>query len=334
MFLIETTPRTKELHFVRGVVSVNRSSSYPSAPETEEHWHQRAELREKKRQAKKRQDEATAYYREHPKERPLASRLTGNRLRFPKEPPPGAEIPQPTLSDTFPPLSSTATRDQSTASDFSTSTGEQAAGMALAPKFAGQALSGSLGPNHTLELFLDYVCPFSKKQFETFYHDVAPIVEKKYSKKLQVIFRQQIQPWHPSSTLVHEAAVAVLRTDSSKFWPFSAALFRKQTDFFDVKVVNETRNRTYQRLAQLAAGVGLDEDEIYAMLKISDQPGEDGSLNTGNQVTNDLKLLIKAGRLVGVHVSPTVMFNGLAEPNISSSFSKKDWEEWLQKNVV
>jgi len=133
-------------------VSVNRSSSYPSAPETEEHWHQRAELREKKRQAKKRQDEATAYYREHPKERPLASRLTGNRLRFPKEPPPGAEIPQPTLSDTFPPLSSTATRDQSTASDFSTSTGEQAAGMALAPKFAGQALSGSLGPNHTLEL--------------------------------------------------------------------------------------------------------------------------------------------------------------------------------------
>jgi len=61
--------------------------------------------------------------------------------------------------------------------------------------------------------------------------------------------------------------------------------------------------------------VGLDEDEIYAMLKISDQPGEDGSLNTGNQVTNDLKLLIKAGRLVGVHVSPTVMFN-VSQPKL------------------
>jgi protein-disulfide isomerase len=132
---------------------------------------------------------------------------------------------------------------------------------------------------------LDYVCPFSKKQFDTFYNEVAPIVEKNYSNNLQVIFRQQIQPWHPSSTLVHEAAVAVLRTDPSKFWPFSVALFDKQTEYFDVNVVNETRNQTYKRLA---------------------------SLNSGNQVTNDLKLLIKAGRLVGVHVSPTVLFNASA----------------------
>lgn len=160
-----------------------------------------------------------------------------------------------------------------------------------------------------LSKVLDYVCPFSKKQFDTFYKDVAPIIEQKYSNNLQVIFRQQIQPWHPSSTLVHEAAVAVLRADPSKFWPFSAALFDKQTDYFDVNVVNETRNQTYKRLAKLAATVGLDESKIYSQLEISDKPGPDGSLNSGNQVTNDLKLLIKAGRLVGVHVSPTVMFN-------------------------
>lgn len=55
--------------------------------------------------------------------------------------------------------------------------------------------------------------------------------------------------------------------------------------------------------------MGLDESKIYNQLEISDKPGEDGSLNSGNQVTNDLKLLIKAGRLVGVHVSPTVLFN-------------------------
>jgi hypothetical protein len=197
--------------------------------------------------------------------------------------------------------------------------------MALAPKFAGQALSPRAV--HTLELckftviavesdlvcqqlsVLDYVCPFSKKQFETFYHHVAPPLEQQYGNKLQVIFRQQIQPWHPSSTLTHEAAVAVLRTDASKFWPFSAALFENQTDYFDVNVVNETRNQTYKRLAKLAATVGLDETKIYSMLEISDKPGEDGSLNSGNQTTNDLKLLIKASRAVSVHVSPTVMFN-------------------------
>ena len=57
-------------------------------------------------------------------------------------------------------------------------------------------------------------------------------------------YRQQIQPWHPSSTLVHEAGVAVLQTQPDKFWEFSKALFDKQGDYFDVNVVNEPRNKT------------------------------------------------------------------------------------------
>lgn len=86
-------------------------------------------------------------------------------------------------------------------------------------------------------------------------------------------------------------------------------MFDKQGDYFDVNVVNETRNATYKRLAKLAAGVGLDENSIYSKLEVSDKPDKDGSLNIGNQTTNDLKLLIKAARLVGIHVSPTVVFN-------------------------
>lgn len=74
---------------------------------------------------------------------------------------------------------------------------------------------------------------------------------------------------------------------------FSKALFDKQTDFFDVNVVNETRNNTYKRLAKIAAGVGLDESKIYGKLEVADKPDKDGNTNVGNQVTNDLKLLIK-----------------------------------------
>ncbi|PSK60849.1 hypothetical protein B9Z65_999 [Elsinoe australis] len=208
--------------------------------------------------------------------------------------------------------------------------------MALAPKFAGQKLVAGLTPKtvHTLELYLDYVCPFSKKMFDTVYTSVAPLVEQKYKGKVQIIFRQQVQPWHPSSTLVHEAGVAVLQTNPDKFWDFSKALFDKQADYFDVNVVNETRNSTYKRLSKLAAGVGLDEGKIYKQLEISDKPGEDGSLNTGNGTTNDLKLLIKAARLVGIHVSPTVVFNGIVENGISSGFTAEQWDEWLSKNIT
>ena len=169
--------------------------------------------------------------------------------------------------------------------------------MALAPKFAGQAYSANVSPKaiHTIELYLDYVCPFSAKMFNTIYTRVLPDVPKKYPSKVRFLFRQQIQPWHPSSTLVHEAGAAVLRLSPDKFWDFSKALFDKQKDFFDVNVVHEARNDTYKRLAKVAASVGLDEGKVYGLLKVSDKPGVDGSLNVGNQVTDDIKSMVKVG---------------------------------------
>jgi protein-disulfide isomerase len=208
--------------------------------------------------------------------------------------------------------------------------------MALNPKYAGQKLVKGVTPQaiHTLELYLDYVCPFSKKMFVQLYNNVLPTIESKYAGRLQLIFRQQIQPWHPSSTLTHEAGAAVLKTNPDRFYDFSNKLFEKQTEFFDVNVVNETRNATYKRLAKIAGESGVDESKIYNLLEISDKPGKDGSLNSGNGVTDDIKIFTKTNRLVGVHVTPTVIFNGVVENSISSSFSKEQWEEWLEKNIV
>jgi len=169
--------------------------------------------------------------------------------------------------------------------------------------------------------------------FNTLYKSVLPNIPKKYPSKVQILFRQQIQPWHPSSTLVHEAGAAVLRLSPDKFWPFSAALFEHQKEFFDVNVVHEARNDTYKRLSKLATSVGLDEGKVFDLLKVSDEPGEGGSLNVGNQVTDDVKLMVKANRRTGVHVTPTVLFNGIEEGSISSSFTGEQWEEWLDKNI-
>jgi hypothetical protein len=68
--------------------------------------------------------------------------------------------------------------------------------MALAPKYAGQKFSVSSVSEtvNTVELFLDYVCPYSAKMFHTVYGSVFPAVKEK-NMKVQFIFRQQIQPW-------------------------------------------------------------------------------------------------------------------------------------------
>jgi protein-disulfide isomerase len=171
--------------------------------------------------------------------------------------------------------------------------------------------------------------------FKTIHYSVAPLIKQKYSNRVRLIFRQQIQPWHPSSTLTHEAGAAVLKLSPAKFWDFSRALFEHQTEYFDVNVVNESRNQTYGRLAKLAAeSAGVKEEDVMGLLRISDKPAEDGSLNTGNKVTDDMKGMVKAARVVGVHVSPTVFFDGIEERGISSSFTKEQWEEWLEKNVT
>lgn len=132
--------------------------------------------------------------------------------------------------------------------------------------------------------------------FNTFF-SLNTVLATDYAPRLQVIFRPHIQPWHPSSTLTHEAAVAVLRLAPEKFWEFSAALFQRQTEFFDVSVVNETRNKTYERLAKIAGSVGVDEKKTFDLLKIPES-SKDGSLNSGNQVTNDLKWVIKVCNLI------------------------------------
>lgn len=173
--------------------------------------------------------------------------------------------------------------------------------------------------------------------FKTFYTTVLPSAKNaSYAPSTVFIFRQLIQPWHPSSTLVHEAALAILQLTSSspkEFWAFSEALFEHQKDYFDVNVVNETRNATYKRLAKLGAqSVGVDEGKMFELLKVPERAEKEDQLNVGNGVTDDVKMVTKMARLIGAHVTPTVFFNGVEEKSISSSFSKEQWEEWLEKN--
>ncbi|KKY26487.1 putative thioredoxin-like protein [Phaeomoniella chlamydospora] len=170
--------------------------------------------------------------------------------------------------------------------------------MAVPPKLAGTILPIALNKphaKHTVELYVDYVCPFSAKLFKTIFHTVLPKISNSqhYTNNLQIILRPQIQSWHPTSTLTTESALAILKVAPDSFWQYSAALFDKQKEYFDIPTVNETRNDTYKRLAKLAKeSVGANEEELYDLLKIPEK-GDEGALNAGNGVTNDIKRIVK-----------------------------------------
>ncbi|KAI0080874.1 hypothetical protein K474DRAFT_1695488 [Panus rudis PR-1116 ss-1] len=205
--------------------------------------------------------------------------------------------------------------------------------MALPPQFRPLVIVGTYDAPHTLEIFLDYVCPFSAKLSRAIDGVLRPLLAKggKYEGKVKVIFRNQVQPWHASSTLVHEAGIAVLRVSPENFWKFSLALFERQGEFFDIPTSTITPTETRQKLAALASeaiGNPKIKDSVLDLLTLKTTP------NGGVDVTNDLKYTIKFSRQNGIHVSPTVLWDGLIANEISSSWGEKEWTEFLEKNVT
>jgi hypothetical protein len=73
-------------------------------------------------------------------------------------------------------------------------------------------------------------------------------------------------------------------------------LFADQAEFFDANGINEPRNTTYERLAELSGAV---KTELPNQLQVRDKLGPHGSLNSGNAVTNDLKVIVEMAGLVG-----------------------------------
>ncbi|KAJ6499693.1 hypothetical protein C8R47DRAFT_1111428 [Mycena vitilis] len=206
--------------------------------------------------------------------------------------------------------------------------------MALQPSLRPLVIAGTFDAPHTLDIFLDYVCPFSAKIALVIESVLVPLLGPggRYHGKAKVIFRPQVQPWHASSTFVHEAGLAVARVSPESFWPFSLALFKRQGEYFDIPTSTLTPLQIREKLAALAGDVvpvPTDAAGNFAdLLVLKSSP------NGGNSVTDDLKYTIKFSRQNGIHVSPTVLWDGLVANEISSSWGEKEWSDFLDAKVT
>ncbi|KAN0096996.1 hypothetical protein V8E55_001442 [Tylopilus felleus] len=205
--------------------------------------------------------------------------------------------------------------------------------MALQPSLSPLIVAGARDAPHTLEVFLDYVCPYSAKLSRTIDSVLKPLFDQggKYYGKVKLIVRLQVQPWHGASTFIHEAALAVVRASPPHFWAFSRRLFDQQEEFYDIPSSFLTPLQIREKLAGIARDVIKDEDKVGAfkeLLKLKGTP------NGGVAVTDDLKYTIKFSRQNGVHVSPTALWDGLVANEISSSWGKTEWSKFLSEKVT
>ena len=99
-------------------------------------------------------------------------------------------------------------------------------------------------------------------------------------------------------------------------------------DLYYDNVWDKSRAQLYEELATLAAGSGADRAAVAAKLARVEVEGQH---NTGNATTNTLKLYTKWTRSRGLHVTPTVLVNGIVDDSVSSGWSLEQWTEYLDK---
>jgi len=205
--------------------------------------------------------------------------------------------------------------------------------MALQPSLSAQLVVGTLAAPHTLEFFYDTVCPFSAKSAVTLESVLRPLIDNKYKNRVKVIIRLHPQPWHASSTLTQEGVLAVLKVNPAQFWPYLQALFKRQTEYFDEPTSTLTPVQIREKLVQLAEPLltGEQVTQVKELLKLN---GWSGTPNSGTGVTDDLKYNIKYSRQNSIHGSPTVLFDGLIAPEVSSGWGEAEWSELLSKKVT
>lgn len=168
------------------------------------------------------------------------------------------------------------------------------------------------GP-HAFEVFLEPTCPFSGRAFaklDAFLALVGP-------KKVTVKIRLQSQPWHMFSGVITRAILAASTTPGGK----DAAKTMMAAIYADREAYEFTNHASGSNMAEtpeglldrLARASGVDFRQAF------DLPDLD----------REIKWHTKYARQNGIHVSPTMMIDGIAFPNIGSGESVEDWARHL-----
>ncbi|KAK4685881.1 hypothetical protein P7C73_g4254, partial [Tremellales sp. Uapishka_1] len=213
-----------------------------------------------------------------------------------------------------------------------------------------------------LEVYLDPLCPFSAKMTKSLTTNVLPLLSKggKYDGQLSLIARIYPQPFHYLGSIHTEALLVFGAAYPGLFWTYlsavrlapplchvhvrgiadvrSAQIMETQETYYNQKAAKLTIDEVRDQLVHLAIKT-LEEEhaisgptskvygDLRAKLEVTTSP------NGGNEATAGLKHTVKIGRQNGIHVTPTVLFDGLKEDSVSSSWGKDEWEKFLKEKL-
>jgi len=113
-------------------------------------------------------------------------------------------------------------------------------------RYVGHSL-GSMNAPVIVEMFFDFVCPYSKKIFYKMQE-----VQKHYGEdKVRLVMINWIQPWHPQAYWLATTSEVVELIKPGNFWTMAKILYDHQDEFVDAQLPNLTKNQILSKLADL-----------------------------------------------------------------------------------
>ena len=196
----------------------------------------------------------------------------------------------------------------------------------MGPPLPAVPLGASLKPSSSrtkiqVEAYLELLCPYSKRMFDTLDQEVLPIY--KDDPDIDFIVYFIIQPWHPQTTAIHEVSLAVKRVAPESYMDMCRIIYKAygEKEFSDENTIDKSRAQIHEQVISMIPE-GVDKDAVKELLQLGPY---------GNGVTQDIKFLCKLHRTRGVHVTPTVYVNGLEAGAVSSGWTKEQWIEFLKE---
>jgi hypothetical protein len=204
---------------------------------------------------------------------------------------------------------------------------------------------GNTSSGVTCEVFVDFTCPYSRIMVQTLFPLMADFTDK-----MVFIFHNVLQPWHHQSLWLHESSFAVKLLYPNHELAYWEALFADAPNWYDKEIYGLTRAEFYAKIAAFAADIVVKEEGgdvkeiegkilqylIPPMQAGGNFPEEAKKLGAGpkddeNAVFALTRQIVKFQRKRGVHVTPTVFFNGIEQSSISSRWTAKEWKKFLNE---
>jgi hypothetical protein len=211
--------------------------------------------------------------------------------------------------------------------------------MALPPQLRALAI-GEFNAPYCLEMYLDYLCPFSNKQLHGVHDHLLPLLfdeGSRYKGKVRLILRPYPQPWHATSgLLVVEETNRLKDPKLNAFWVFSLEVMKRQEQYFDGPARLKNPDQIRGDFVNLAVSI-LGEEPRKEKGKPLLRPHERGlplgqavknlvrveaEGNGGSAVTADLKYCIKVRNHsvgAGIQLTSYCLLYRLADRALSTS---------------